>query len=90
MGGGCTAATVSKPPTRWVQRAQIGPHAKAWAAWMHWSLGIPFAKIARFVTDRVGLTVTAGALCQAGQTTSTALVPVTIRSASGSTPPPWS
>ena len=57
--------------------AQIGPNAKAWAAWMHYSLGIPFAKIARFFTDRLGLTVTAGALCQAGQTTSTALVPVT-------------
>lgn len=57
--------------------AQIGPHAKAWAAWMHYSLGIPFAKIARFFTDRLGLTVTAGALCQAGHTTSTALVPVT-------------
>ena len=57
--------------------AQVGPHAKAWAAWMHYSLGIPFAKIARFFTDRLGLTVTAGALCQAGQTTSTALVPVT-------------
>ena len=41
--------------------SQVGPHAKAWAAWMHYSLGIPFAKIARFFTDRLGLTVTAGA-----------------------------
>lgn len=57
--------------------SQVGPNAKAWAAWMHYSLGIPFAKIARFFADRLGLTVTAGALCQAGQTTSTALVPVT-------------
>ena len=57
--------------------AQIGPRAKAWAAWMHYSLGIPFAKIARFFADRLGLNVTAGALCQAGQATSTALVPVT-------------
>ena len=57
--------------------AQIGPNAKAWAAWLHYSLGIPFAKIARFYADRLGLTVTAGALCQAGQTTSTELVPVT-------------
>ena len=57
--------------------SQVGPHAKAWAAWMHYSLGIPFAKIARFFTNRFGLNVTAGALCQAGQTTSTALVPVT-------------
>ena len=57
--------------------AQIGPNAKAWAAWMHYSLGIPFEKISRFFADRLGLRVTAGALCQASQTTSTALVPVT-------------
>ena len=57
--------------------AQIGPNAKAWAAWMHYSLGIPVAKIARFFDHRLGLNVTAGALCQAAQTTSTALVPVT-------------
>lgn len=57
--------------------AQIGPKLKGWAAWMHYSLGIPFAKMSRFFNDRFGLSVTAGALCQAAQTTgSTALVPV--------------
>jgi transposase len=57
--------------------AQIGPNAKAWAAWLHYSLGVPFAKIARIFHERLGLNVTAGALCQASQSTSTALVPVT-------------
>jgi len=57
--------------------AQIGPNAKAWAAWLHYSLGVPFAKISRFFAERLGLTVTAGALCQASQSASTALVPVT-------------
>jgi len=57
--------------------AQIGPGAKAWAAWLHYSLGVPFAKIARFFSERLGLNVTAGALCQAAQSTSTDLVRVT-------------
>jgi transposase len=57
--------------------AQIGPGAKAWSAWLHYSLGVPFAKIARFFAERLGLSVTAGALCQAAQSTSTDLVPVT-------------
>jgi transposase len=56
--------------------AQIGPNAKAWAAWLHYSLGVPFAKIARLFAERLGLSVTAGALCQAAQSTSTDLVPV--------------
>ena len=56
--------------------AQIGPNAKAWAAWLHYSLGVPFAKISCFFAERLGLTVTAGALCQAAQSTSTDLVPV--------------
>lgn len=56
--------------------AQIGPNAKAWAAWLHYSLGVPFAKISRFFAERLGLTVTAGAICQAAQSTSTDLVPV--------------
>jgi transposase len=57
--------------------AQIGPNAKAWAAWLHYSLGVPFAKIARFFAERLGLEVTAGAICQSAQSTSTDLVPVT-------------
>ena len=56
--------------------AQIGPNAKAWAAWLHYSLGVPFAKIARFFAERLGLTVTAGAICQSAQSTSTDLVAV--------------
>jgi transposase len=57
--------------------AQVGPTVKGWSAWMHYSLGIPFAKISRFFGDRFGFPVTAGALCQAAQTTgSGALVPV--------------
>jgi transposase len=56
--------------------AQIGPNVKAWTAWLHYSLGVPFAKISRFFTERFGLPVTAGALCQSSQSTSTALVPV--------------
>jgi transposase len=56
--------------------AQIGPNAKAWAAYLHYSLGVPFAKVARFFAERLGLTVTAGAICQSAQSTSTDLVPV--------------
>lgn len=56
--------------------AQIGPNAKAWAAWLHYSLGVPFAKISRFFAERLGLTVTAGAICQAAQSSSTDLVAV--------------
>src|ERR1019366_1419154 len=47
--------------------AQIGPNAKAWAAWLHYSLGVPFAKVSRFFAERLGLAVTAGALCQASR-----------------------
>jgi len=57
--------------------AQIGPGAKAWAAYLHYSLGVPFAKISRFFSERLGLAVTAGAICQSSQSTSTDLVPVT-------------
>lgn len=57
--------------------AMLGPSVKSWAAWMHYSLGIPFAKISRFFGDRFGFPVTAGALCQSAQTTAAgALVPV--------------
>jgi transposase len=56
--------------------SQIGPNAKAWAAYLHYSLGVPFAKISRFFSERLGLAVTAGAICQSSQSTSTDLVPV--------------
>ncbi len=70
-------ATRSRPPRRWVQRgSQVGPAAKALTAYLHHSLGISFAKIVRLFAERLGLTVTAGAICQASQSTSTDLVPV--------------
>jgi transposase len=56
--------------------AQVGPVAKAWAAYLHYSLGVPFAKIARLFAERLGLSVTAGAICASAQSTSTDLVPV--------------
>jgi transposase len=56
--------------------AQVGPVAKAWAAWLHYTLGVSFEKVASLFAERFGLSVTAGALCQAAQTTGTDLVPV--------------
>jgi len=56
-------------------RAQVGPTAKAWAAWLHYGLGLSFAKCARLL-GRLGIDVTAGALCQAAQATGADLVPV--------------
>lgn len=55
--------------------SQVGPTAKAWAAWLHYGLGLSFAKCAKLLA-RLGVDVTAGALCQAAQTTGTDLVPV--------------
>lgn len=55
--------------------SQVGPQAKGWAAWLHYGLGLSFAKCARLL-QRLGIDVTAGALCQAAQTTGTGLVPV--------------
>lgn len=56
--------------------AQVGPVAKGWAAWLHYTLGVSFDKVAKLFAERFGLTVTAGALCQAAQGTGTDLVPV--------------
>lgn len=56
--------------------AQVGPVAKAWAAWLHYSLGVSFDKVAKLFAERFGLAVTAGALCQAAQSASCALMPV--------------
>lgn len=55
--------------------AQVGPVAKSWASWLHYGLGLSFGKCAQ-VLARQGVRTTAGALCQAAQSTSTALVPV--------------
>ncbi len=55
--------------------SQVGPTAKGWAAWLHYGLGLSFAKCARLL-GRLGIDVTAGAICQAAQTAGTDLVPV--------------
>lgn len=55
--------------------AQIGPVAKAWVAWLHYGLGLSFAKCAQLLA-RLGIEVTAGAICSASQSMGTALVPV--------------
>ena len=55
--------------------SQVGPRAKAWAAWLHYALGLSFVKCTQLLT-RLGVNVTAGALCSAAQSTGTALVPV--------------
>jgi transposase len=54
----------------------VGPTAKAWAMWLHYSLGLSFGKT-RQVLARLGVNVTAGAICTASQTAaSKELVPV--------------
>lgn len=55
--------------------SQVGPVAKGWAAWLHYGLGLSFAKCARLL-GRLGIDVTPGALCSAAQTAGTDLVPV--------------
>jgi Transposase IS66 family. len=55
--------------------SQVGPLAKAWAHYLHYSLGLSFEKCA-VLLRRLGIEVTAGALCQAAQSTGTALVPI--------------
>lgn len=55
--------------------SQVGPVVKGWAAWLHYGLGLSFGKCAQLL-GRLGVDVTAGALCSAAQTTATALVPV--------------
>ena len=53
--------------------SQVGPHAKNLAIWLHYALGLSFAKTARLL-GHLGVPVTAGAICSA-QTTGTDLVP---------------
>jgi transposase len=55
--------------------SQVGPKAKAWAAWLHYGLGLSFVKSASLLA-RLGINVSAGALCQAAQSTGRDLVPV--------------
>jgi transposase len=55
--------------------SQVGGDVKAWAAWLHYELGLSFAKCAKLLA-RLGVDVTAGAICSAAQSTGTSLVPV--------------
>jgi transposase len=55
--------------------SQIGPHAKSLAIWLHYALGLSFAKTAGPL-GRLGVPVTAGAISTASQATGTDLVPV--------------
>lgn len=55
--------------------SQVGPTAKAWAMWLHYGLGLSFAKCAQ-VLGRLGINVTAGAVCSAAQSTGSDLVSV--------------
>ena len=50
--------------------SQVGPRAKAWAAWLHYRLGLSFAKCAE-VLGRLGIDVTRGAVCSAAQSMGT-------------------
>ena len=55
--------------------SQVGPKAKARAAWLHYGLGLSFAKCSELL-GLLGIGVTWAALCSAAQSTGTALVPV--------------
>ena len=54
--------------------SQLGPNAKAWAAWLHYGLGLSFGKVTD-VLGRLGVPVTRGALPQSATSTCTDLVP---------------
>ncbi|MGH9105112.1 MAG: IS66 family transposase [Acidimicrobiales bacterium] len=56
--------------------SQVGPGAKSWAAFLHYSLGLSWVKVQKLMA-RFGIVVTAGALCQASERSAcTDLVPV--------------
>ncbi|HSH23024.1 MAG TPA: IS66 family transposase, partial [Acidimicrobiales bacterium] len=54
--------------------SQLGPRAKAWGTWLHYELGLSFNKCSALLA-RLGIDVTAGAICSSSASTSTALVP---------------
>ena len=54
--------------------SQVGPRAMAWGAWLHYGLGLSFAKTSA-VLGRLGVNVTAGAICSSSASTGTDLVP---------------
>ena len=56
--------------------SQVGPHLKAWAMWLHYGMGLSFARSAK-VLSYLGVTVTAGAICRSSAHAAAAeLVPV--------------
>jgi len=56
--------------------SQVGPRAKAWGSFLHYSLGLSWAKVQALMA-RLGIVTTAGALCQAAERSAcTDLVPV--------------
>jgi len=56
--------------------SQVGPTAKGWASFLHYNLGLSWVKASRLLS-RLGMPVTAGALCQASaHQACTDLVPV--------------
>jgi transposase len=54
--------------------AQVGPRAMAWGAWLHYGLGLSFGKCSALL-GRLGIDVTAGAICSSSASTGTDLVP---------------
>ena len=55
--------------------SMLGPRAKAFATWLHYALGLSFAKTAE-VMGRLGVPVSAGALSSGAQSTGRALMPL--------------
>ena len=54
----------------------VGPRLKAWAMWLHYGMGLSFARTAK-VLSYLGVEVTAGAICRSSaRSASTELVPV--------------
>ncbi|MGI9032108.1 MAG: IS66 family transposase [Acidimicrobiales bacterium] len=54
--------------------SQVGPRAMAWATWLHYGLGLSFGKCSALL-GRLGIGVTAGAICSSSASTGTDLVP---------------
>ena len=52
--------------------SQVGPRAMAWGKWLHYGLGLSFAKCSA-VLARLGVNVTAGAICSSSTSTCTDL-----------------
>ncbi len=54
--------------------SQVGPRAMAWAAWLHYGLGLSFGKCSALLA-RLGVNVTAGAIASSCASTGTDLEP---------------